>query len=245
MRKYKLYTILLVILIHGNAISQNNRSIEMDVINSILIDIYSVGYGEKVVQLPYIACRDFKTDTIIDNCKSIPKEYRIYCKNCVNIDEFDTLNLIMYVEDTLIDLDITDNKNYLISKLDENSEFIEFIKSAKKINKRYFTVDSLFQNQVKAIFSTDTNKYTKDTITNIEILFNSERPSRIYDGLNGNSYIIGLLIFSRIVFNETKDLGLLRYTFLCDPNCGYRKYVLIKLVNDKWKIVKIIDNGVF
>lgn len=53
-----------------------------------------------------------------------------------------------------------------------------------------------------------------------------------------NEFEIGGISFSKIVFNESKDLGIFYFSFVCGGKCGEGSLALIKKEAGKWKVEK-------
>jgi len=47
---------------------------------------------------------------------------------------------------------------------------------------------------------------------------------------------IGKIVFSRLLFNDRKTMGLLYYEFRCGGLCGYGNLLLIEREGKSWKI---------
>ncbi|PIA82307.1 hypothetical protein BFR04_11150 [Gaetbulibacter sp. 4G1] len=54
-----------------------------------------------------------------------------------------------------------------------------------------------------------------------------------------DEFEVGGISFSKIVFNEGKDLGIMYFSFVCGEKCGEGSLALIKKVNGKWKVEEI------
>lgn len=246
--------LLITLIINNKAISQNENINEIKIVNSLLFDLYNIGYCEKVINLPYYACNDYSTenDTFVDNCNTIPTEYKIYCKTCINRTDLNSMDLVMHVDDTLRNLDLSEVEKYLLKKVGKKSQFKKIITKSKNINQKSFCIDSLKQEKLK-ILITGINKnkeynyadFKYDTLINPKIHFINKRLLSEKYGKNNNTYIIGYLSFSRIIFNKKHDLGIFKYTFFSGYNCGYISFVLIKFENNNWIIDDIIDIGAF
>ena len=55
---------------------------------------------------------------------------------------------------------------------------------------------------------------------------------------------IGVMSFSYITFDKTKENGSLEVSYRCGANCGLGYKVYLKKINGKWKVVKIEDTWI-
>ena len=56
---------------------------------------------------------------------------------------------------------------------------------------------------------------------------------------NGTFKFSGGIAFSKIIFDKRKQIGILCGNYLCEPRCGIGYLIIIKKINNKWKIKKI------
>ncbi|TDD73623.1 hypothetical protein [Flavobacterium caseinilyticum] len=56
---------------------------------------------------------------------------------------------------------------------------------------------------------------------------------------DGTFKFSGGIAFSKIIFDERKQIGILCGNYLCEPRCGIGYLIIIKKINNKWKIKKI------
>ena len=73
----------------------------------------------------------------------------------------------------------------------------------------------------------------------IELIYRSDLPKKNVWKENYDFYLSGIIGFSRIIFDKTKNYGILRSGFSCGLLCGFSGYVFIKKVDGKWQIDKI------
>jgi hypothetical protein len=228
---------LIVCLIATMSCSQVQPQIinEIKIYNSLIDSLYGLQTCFKIINPPFYRCCDVDTLSGKDYIKccessSVPKKYRVYCSICVNKQQFDTLNVLMIVSDSLLSLDIRKDKKFLLSRIDKNSAYYDFIKTIKhSIASRKLTADSLRQQNIKFIAAADFDEsgFTRDF---------GKREKQIF---------LGYLNFSRIYIDPNKGLGLFKVDWLGGSMCGYNRYFLIHRVDDVWKIYKIIWVGVY
>ncbi|MFV8377128.1 hypothetical protein [Flavobacterium sp. LB1P71] len=56
---------------------------------------------------------------------------------------------------------------------------------------------------------------------------------------DGTFKFSGGIAFSKIIFDERKQIGILCGNYLCEPRCGIGYLIIIEKINNKWKIKKI------
>jgi len=210
--------------------AQTKKINEISIYNSLLGDLYSIGSCQNVIQPPYFACSEYITrnDSFFCGCKSIPNKYKFYCQDCINKEDLINYQLILYFDDTLRTMEFSENKEYLLKKLDENSEFKSLIKNGIKIFKRHFSTDSLQQNKLKIIYSVvnekkeiEFRKHILDSIYNPKIQIIAHKPFVHKFGKVENKCILGYISLSRICFNDSFDLGIFTYTYFGGYDCGH------------------------
>jgi hypothetical protein len=161
---------------------------------------------------------------------SVPKQYRIYCPSCANKQDFDTSNVLMVVNESFSTLDIKQDKKYLLSQVDKNSTYYDFIKSIKKPTlSRHLPADSIKQQNIKFI--------TKKG-------FDKNGFVHRY-GKYGKQILLGYFDFSRMYIDNENGIGLFKINWLGGGTCGYDKYFLIYRYYGTWKLYKRIWKGVY
>ena len=208
---------------------------ELTIFNSLLDSIYDINTCQKIIYPPYYKCCNQDTlygDKMVACCQtsSISKEYRVYCSYCMNKQEFDSLNQIMVINDSLMTLDIIKSKKYLLTKIPKTSRFYDFIKNIKKpLRTRGFSLDSLRQGNIK--------------FTTLEEFNNSKYEHRF--GKTGKQVLLGYFSLSRIYADKSKDIAIFKMDWVGGGTCGYQKLILIYREGDTWKIEKQIGLGVY
>ena len=208
---------------------------EIKIYNSLIDSLYELKTCFKIIYPPFYKCCDNDTlygDDLVKCCENsvIPKQYRVYCSNCVSKQEFDTLNVLMVVNKSFSTLDIQKDKKYLLSQIDKNSIYFKFIKSIKKPTlSRLLLTDSLKQQNIKFI-------------TKIEF----DKKGFVHEfGKYGKQILLGYFDFSRIYIDNEKGIGLFKINWLGGGTCGYDKYFLIYRENNRWKLYERIWKGVY
>ena len=149
---------------------------------------------------------------------------------CQKIQEFDSLNQIMVINDSLSTLDILKSKKNLLTQLPKTSKFYDFIKNMKSpLKTRGFSLDSLRQGNIKFM-----------TIEE----FNNSNYEHGY-GKNGKQVFLGYFDLSRIYVDNANGLALFKMNWVGGGTCGYEKLILIYRDGDKWKIEKKIWLAVY
>lgn len=128
-----------------------------------------------------------------------------------DVVENDSLKGILYIDG--IFEGYTEEIKSLDFVKEYNFDFAEVKTQIKK--KNFYTVDSLKSNFVKfkRFRNHDLNKQKK-------------------------GFEVGSISFSKVVFNQSKDLGILYFSFVCGGKCGEGSLALIKKTNDKWIVKK-------
>jgi len=161
---------------------------------------------------------------------SVPKQYRIYCPRCANKQDFDTANVFMVVTESLSTLDIKQDRKYLLTQVDKNSVYYNFLKSFKKsVVSRPLPADSIKQQNIKFITKKE---------------FDNKGYVHRY-GKYGKQILLGYFDFSRIYIDSKKGIGLCKINWVGGGTCGYDKYFLIYRDGDNWKLFKRIWKGVY
>jgi len=208
---------------------------EIKIYNSLIDSLYELKTCFRIIYPPLYKCCDNDTlygDDLVKCCEnsSVPKQYRIYCSNCANKQEFDTSNVLMVVNESFSKLDIQKHKKYLLSQVDKNSAYFDFIKSIRKPTlSRQLSADSLKQQNIKFITKKEFDK--KGYVHRF--------------GKYGKQILLGYFDFSRMYINNEKGLGLFKINWVGGGTCGYDKYFLIYRENDNWKLYKRIWIGVY
>ena len=223
--------ILTISCLQGKSQADN----EIKIYNSLIDSLYELNTCFKIIYPPFYKCCDSDTlygDDMIKCCEnsSVPKQYRIYCPRCANKQDFDTSNVLMVVTESFSTLDIKQDKKYLLSQVDKNSIYYDFIKSIKKPTpSRQLPADSIKQQNIKFI--------TKKEF---------DRNGFIHRyGKTGKQILLGYFDFSRIYIDNAKKLGLCKINWVGGGTCGYDKYFLIYRENGIWKLYKRIWKGVY
>jgi hypothetical protein len=235
MKTHKNITFLIIGFIFNTPIIFGQGFSEVEIFNSLLDSLYSIEYCHDIIRPPYYKCCDNDSLPLVDfvNCcqsSEIPKEYRKYCKGCLNESDLKSLKQIIIVKDSLSKLDLTEHKKYLLSKIPKESDFYRLIK--------------------KSNFSIPTISFNSESLQQDNISF--EKKS-YYDNLGltyimgkyNNDFFIGYFSFSRVYFDELKNIGIFHFGYLGSPDCGYEEYILFYRDKQDFKIYKKIMYGVY
>ncbi len=223
--------ILIALLIFQTFTEVKSQTVsEVAIFNSLLDTLYNINLCVKIIRPPYYKCCNQDTlygDELVECCKqsSVPQKYRVYCANCLNEQELDSLDLIMLVNNSLSKLRVSDHKSYLLNQIPRDSKFYEFVEKFKETLKpRAYSYDSLRQRKIRFI--------TKET-------FDIEKRSYRY-GKYGKQLFLGYFEFSRIFFDKDRRLGIFEMNWVGGGLCGYDAYILIYYENGVWKMFKRI-----
>lgn len=110
----------------------------------------------------------------------------------------------------------------------------------------YETIQSYFKTLKLQIDTTNNPIETRIDIENFKNnnKFRFKYLSEFSEGANilnndGTFKFSGGIAFSKIIFNERKQIGILCGNYLCEPRCGIGYLIIIEKINNKWKIKKI------
>ncbi|GAA4843785.1 hypothetical protein [Algivirga pacifica] len=82
------------------------------------------------------------------------------------------------------------------------------------------------------------NKEVEINIITLEELQNTYE-HKLFHPVVGQQKVFGVLILSRIAFNENMDIGYLSYSFTCGKDCAWSQNIEITKVGEQWYISKI------
>lgn len=137
---------------------------------------------------------------------------------------FYSSNLVIYINDTLTDLNLRSHYDFIIEHLEPQDSLYKklILDSPIVIKPRSFDIDSLNQEGVnfKHLISVKDFKFGKDSA----------------------DYNIGIMNLSRICFNKSFDIGICYFFYMGSPSCGFGTYLFIKKENNKWSLHKRIPN---
>lgn len=110
----------------------------------------------------------------------------------------------------------------------------------------YETIQSYFKTLKLQIDTTDNPIENRIDIENFKNnnKFRFKYLSEFPEGANilnndGTFKFSGGIAFSKIIFDERKQIGILCGNYLCKPRCGIGYLIIIEKINNKWKIKKI------
>lgn len=112
----------------------------------------------------------------------------------------------------------------------------------KELKEHYKNVHSIIPNQKESyIFDYQHIKLTRP----FKIRDLGEFPSsnKIWD-TSYDFVFSGIVYFSRIQFDQSKNFGVLEAGFTCGGRCGRGYYIFIKKVNMEWKIDTVKDTWI-
>ncbi len=215
--------------------SKSQADNEIKIYNSLIDSIYEIETCFKIIYPPFYKCCDNDTLYGLEKVKcceksNVPKQFQINCYNCADKAQFDTLNVLMVVNESFSSLDIKKDKKYLLTHFDKKSIFYKFIADIKTITKsKKLPADSIRQQNIKFITKAEFDK--KDFVHRF--------------GKYENQILLGYFDFSRIYIDKEKGIGIFKMNWVGGGTCGYDKYIIIQRENDRWKICKKIWLGVY
>ncbi|MBK7376823.1 MAG: hypothetical protein KAY50_06445 [Chitinophagaceae bacterium] len=221
-------------------ISLSTKAQQIDnakIFNELMNELYRIEDCHKIIKPPFFKCCPADTFSsikqIMDCCNqsNIPLSKRVYCTECINESELDTLEFLIIINDTLATLNKVKCKNIVLKELTKKSAYYDFVNNIDKFQTSPFKLNITSLKQKNVTF-----------ITKSSFLSQSKE---IKYGKMGKQFTIGYMNFSSIVFNRKMTLGVFQVTFLGGRLCGYSRYVLIRRSNNEWNIYKKIPLGDF
>jgi len=220
MKYYHLTIIILVLLFScGNTKKEIKEDLnEISVYNDLLDTLYSIKFCHFSMihpeHLPVKPSKDY-----IEKYNAALAKFKA---------DLDSTQLRVYVYDSLYQLDLKTNKEFLLERLDSKDSLYKklIVNNTKSLASRLFHVDSLAQKGI--------------LFKNMREVKDEFKYGQVDDGLN-----IGVASFSRICFNKSYDTGICYFTYIGSPKCGYGKYLLIKKEDEKWVLHKSIKDVVY
>jgi len=198
---------------------------EIHIYNTLLNDLYSIEYCHFPMIPPehYLGIADTNSDSY--------KKYELrYNKTITEFyQDIDTLNLILFVFDSLKKLDLTKDRDFLLNHLSiHDSSYIRLIKKNDSTSSKKLDITQLHQRNINFI---NFNKMDSNI--------------RCHFGKKKGDFLIGVIGLSSILFDEEQKIGIFNFNYTGSCNCGYGEYVFIrKDENGKWIIVKKIINWI-
>lgn len=189
--------------------------------------------------------------------------------NCNNKTDEDLEKTIYYsLFNDIVDLTITDYRILVVPSITdfENKKLLQKRKNEKldSINEplKLVLIDSIgvisdldsFFNKIKcqmsnsdyeSIINNEENKNKKDFKISIDsININKSKYELVRHDINKPNFdnSIGSFSLSRVYFNQHKDLGVFSLSIVYGKLNALGVLILIKKENDKWQILKIIEN---
>ncbi|MDA3882624.1 MAG: hypothetical protein PF481_05030 [Bacteroidales bacterium] len=193
---------------------------EYQIINTLLPQLYHIRYCNQVRE-KLLALK--KYDTVQYN--------RIKHKYFFSEIEIDTIKkFVRFWHDSLTQIDITQHRAYILSKFDSLSNEYKYFKELECIKKD---------------IEIDNKKIIQDGVefTTKAIALEKGYPERF--GKNETILHLGLMGFTRVYYSKIMNVGFFHYGYLGGSTCGYTEYIVFTKENEKWKVVKKIDTGVF
>lgn len=221
----KIVYILLIIVLLGFSTTQKHTDIsiteEFEIINSVLPHIYSLD-----------RCNFIRNDFLLQLQKTDSLRYQKYRKRCfISLRERDTIKkFVTFNTDSLVKLDISKRKKYILSHFEKSSFEYDFFNSFNKTLKPIpLNSENITQN-------------------NIEFLTKAEAKQKGYPSAFGKQDTIlnvGIMAFSRVFYSSKMNLGFFEYGYLGGGTCGYTGYILFTKENNTWKYKQTINTGDF
>ena len=233
---------------------------ELSVYQSLINELYNFGYCHQVVTPPFYACcnnnKHMSVESHVACCEEsdIPESHRIYCQDCINIGELDTLTLMVEVIDSLYPIDFDDYKDWILDNIDTSNGFHNFILNGEFTqNKIGFDLPSLQQKITKVTIKNKDDKkedFTFESIQPKNVVFATEQEvvkinKKRASGKSNDHLILGRIGMSRVYFDDSGNKAFFYFAYLGKNNCGFEDIVLTEKVNGKWTISQKISLEAF
>jgi len=223
MRRISLFLILTIFVLSCK--NEKKEYDELSIYNDLLDSLYNIEYCHR----PMIAPNN--RPDLLDKNSTQYKEYVLLYEDKMNEfhNKLDSMDLILIMKDSLLELNLELDKKILLRELAESdSLFIRLLNKTNNIPSKKIELNRLKQSNIKF-----KNK------TEIDSTFRCEY------GINNNDFLIGSISLSRILLDEKQNIGILKFGFIGGCSCGYGVFVFIqKDGNNKWEIVKTVNKWV-
>jgi hypothetical protein len=134
----------------------------------------------------------------------------------------------------------TNNKEFVLAIQDTFVIFkrrdFDWIKNQLIDDNFLSPIESLFMNEKKSLKIDLTRLRNKHELT---LKYRSDLPQDIWKS-DYDFIFTGLIQFSRIYFNENRTYGALYSSYHCGRLCAHGDIILIKKIDDNWKIIDLI-----
>jgi len=197
---------------------------EIDIYNELLDSLYSIRYCNIIMIEPdqYFSIGPDEVDSA--------KYYAYKERYEREIGEFyarlDTTEKIVFVIDTLSEISLLNEEEFIKSKLNpSDSAYVGLLSTFKPA--RAFHIDSLEQSNITI---RSYSKYT--TLYNPKYPGLSEPQFHFVD----DEYWIGIISFSRLLIDRENDVGIFEFAYTGGGDCAYGGYYLINKINNRWLI---------
>lgn len=223
MRRIILFLILTIFVLSCK--NEKTEYDELSIYNDLLDSLYNIEYCHRPMIAP-----DNRPD-LLDKNSTKYKEYVILYEDKMYDfhNNLDSMDLIIIMEDSLLELNLELDKKFLIRKLVESdSLYIRLLNKTNNIPSKKIELNRLEQNNIEF-----------KNISEIDSAFKCEY------GINNNDFLIGSISISRILLDEKQTIGILNFGFTGGCSCGYGIFVFIQRnENNKWEIIKTIGKWV-
>jgi hypothetical protein len=222
MRKLEITFILIISFTIFSCEKKNsNLEIEKEIINNLFVEMVDSVHKDPRIYLTFPPFPDIIYDEKGNQIGVDSTEYKteiIKYNHKEELRKKDTSKLVIGVSE----------KIYKPSKY-EYETIQSYFKSLKL---QIDTTDNPIENRIDIENFKNNNKF--------RFKFLSEFP----EGANilnndGTFKFSGGIAFSKIIFDERKQIGILCGNYLCEPRCGIGYLIIIEKINNKWKIKKI------
>ncbi|MGB5645538.1 MAG: hypothetical protein WBM55_00355 [Muriicola sp.] len=127
----------------------------------------------------------------------------------------------------------------LVIAINDSTESLKY-EDYKFLLKRYIEKEIIFKKiDLSEKYKIDLERLVADPKLKFKYRSNFPSKSNIWNE-EYNFHLSGIIGFSRILFDQSKEFGILSTGFGCGKLCGTGYLVLIKKVNKKWMIDKMI-----
>ena len=127
----------------------------------------------------------------------------------------------------------------LVIAINDSTESLKY-EDYEFLFKRYINKEIIFKKiDLSEKYKIDLDRLVADQKLKFKYRSNFPSKSNIWNK-EYNYHLSGIIGFSRILFDQSKEFGILSTGFGCGKLCGTGYLVLIKKVNSKWVIDKVV-----
>ncbi len=217
-----------IIFVHCLSIAQNENDLSIREEFEVISTLFTQTHDNKL-------CQHFLTRESIESLKrDKPLFYKHLSKKFVRSeDEFSTISKFYILEDSLQELDFSDEERHIIRRLDENSPEFEMIKDSKPFL-------SSIENK-KQLWSLHNNFQFFSLKETDSLGIQPYKYQRQLGKLN-----LGFVSSSRVLYSRKYNRGIFKFTYLGGGTCGTVSLIIFKEnENSEWEIIENIIIGQF